>query len=412
MLGGCADSPQDSRPEAGPPRAWSEPAVIPFRCATICFEPTFALAPDGWIYAAVANLDASAGGLLRTQDLVHYEDVALPEAGRTGIGNSYFIRARGDALVQIAPGGDLVLSSLVYTPAGAASVANHGVEMLRSSDGGASWHQVLLSAVPAAGPFQVALSDRQWVAMPDATTMYVTYQQVPSGIWVARSDDAGRTWTPFVRVVGPDSRSGQLGPTGGPQAWADWVAMPFHHEQDQSGILADLGAEATRNVVELALSSDRGQTFRRQVVATMPQGAVADGFPAFARTTDGALHVAWEQAQEAVGLWYSSSPDGGESWSSPLLVADAPIARGAWLDGDGDALAMAWFEGALGEPSRPAAAVAQSTDFQRGFFDIHRWNLTFDGPGTDFPHTDLAAGAVVAGWFDETSGQVQVSVRR
>ena len=192
-----------------------------------------------------------------------------------------------------------------------------GVQVARSDDGGRTW--ATNTYVPTVG------GDRQWLAF-DGDRVYLSFWQIPTGVWIARSDDAGATFRPPLRAAGVEE--GQLGSNGPPVVADGRLLLPY----------------AARDGVRVALSDDGATTFRSVRVsderaADWPVGAV-DGH--------GAVHLLWPRAEGPVRL--ARSLDGGETWEAPLTWAD-DWSRGtaAWLVAtESGGVRAAWFaEGEL-----------------------------------------------------------------
>jgi hypothetical protein len=134
-----------------------------------------------------------------------------------------------------------------------------------------------------------------------------------SELWIARSTDGGRSFSPGVVVdhdICPCCRTGlAVAPDGA--VYVVWRKIFDGDVRD----------------IAIARSEDGGRTF------SAPAPVHRDGWvfpgcphagPSVAVTDDGRVHVAWYTGREgAQGLYYAASSDGGRSFGEPLaLVAD------------------------------------------------------------------------------------------
>lgn len=76
------------------------------------------------------------------------------------------------------------------------------------------------------------------------------------------------------------------------------------------------------------LSTDDGLSWSDPVRVSSVGPSVTSAFPSLAVDTSGRIHVAWEEiepsnASPSLGLYYSSSPDGGQMWSSQTKFSQA-----------------------------------------------------------------------------------------
>lgn len=77
-----------------------------------------------------------------------------------------------------------------------------GIQVAASEDAGESW--TLNSVLTVDDDAHLPGADRQWLAFGPAGIVYVSFQHAEGlGILVARSDDGGHTFGPFVSASGP-----------------------------------------------------------------------------------------------------------------------------------------------------------------------------------------------------------------
>ena len=174
-------------------------------------------------------------------------------------------------------------------------------------------------------------------------------------LWMARSDDAGQTWLPAVRVTGPTG-----GPANNPslnlnppspgteqvnepsQPVVDprngWVYVAYHR-RDSNPVVSN---------VEIARSIDMGQTWSRftagpgNVIVNAPPSLASIGgnHPRLAvDPANGTLYIAYVDNRFAVlagatvaagdqDISFVKSTDGGATWSTPVRVNDDPVNNG------------------------------------------------------------------------------------
>lgn len=150
--------------------------------------------------------------------------------------------------------------------------------------------------------------------------------------------------------------------------------------------------------------------------AALPAGGTTGSAPALASEGDGTLHAVYAAPlNEARGVYYTRSDDGGESWEAPVTVFDA--AAEGWALVDHPALAFdergvlhaAWVQGSCDGPFPPQALYyAHSMDggetwseaqiMGEGTYDWPHVVATFDG-SLHLLWTDLDRGV----WMERTS---------
>lgn len=262
-----------------------------------------------------------------------------------------------------------------------------------SPDGGTTWRA---TALPLP-------EDRDRPFAPDIAfgpdgTLYVLYANLtgagntPETLWLARSDDAGRTLSDPVAVAGERSFQGRLAvaPDGtihvtylqatdvgvlaltgpativavssddGGQTFSEPVQVSDPARElvgaatpvvDADGELAVLYQDHKDNVRDfgnlegppweepsalvVTRSSDGGATFDEGVV--VDDGLVGwkrflvflPEFPSLAAGPDGTLYTAWADARHgAPDVFLSRSEDGGRTWTAPARVNDTPVDDG------------------------------------------------------------------------------------
>jgi hypothetical protein len=157
---------------------------------------------------------------------------------------------------------------------------------------------------------------------------------VPTGLFVSRSTDGGRTF----RVVGiAAAPNGALSnpaaawtPAGGPQGTIHLV-----YEDKAPMVQGDRDIQYQR-------STDGGQTWtpRRTLNDDDPAQLMGQFLPNIVATADGRVDVSWWDFRHDTGAFLNdaylvSSPDNGATWSANLRVTDRSIDRkiGPWSNG-------------------------------------------------------------------------------
>lgn len=214
----------------------------------------------------------------------------------------------------------------------------NGIYVRRSADGGRTWDSkaAAVKAFAAADIHGVPFEDEPRIfadtqpASPYAGNLYVgwvEWQITQSIMLFSRSTDQGQTWSEPIRISThaglPRDDNGSVG--------------GFVLSVAPDGSLYALWADG--NSLVLTESHDGGKTFSAShpVVETGPPyfgetTAVsrADGFPQIALDESGrALYVCWSDYSNGdIDVFFSSSPDGGRTWSKAVRVNDDPIHDG------------------------------------------------------------------------------------
>lgn len=353
-----------------------------------CYEPTIAADPQGRLFVADGTTSAVAvsgdGG--RTWE--QRAPPPLPAAAAQTDGS------QSDVLLQVAPDGRLYWSALVIVrPAG--QFVLEGIQVAWSDDGAATWAgDVHVS--PATATPQVVYPDRQWLGFSPDGALYLTYNQIPTGIWSARSDDGGATWTSWTRAVPLEDRVG-VGQSGPPVADAQGrVFVPACR-------LVEAPGEAGGGQTMVYRSEDRGATF-----VGVPADAPCSWFPVLAVAPDGRLVLATQPG----GLSVLVSDDGGLSFGAATAWGDGPTVAGPWPMPRADGgLDVAWFR----DGSSSADLMLTSGTLDGGpESTVQVGTATGEGSSRTWARTDFASaarlpdGRIAAVWVEGNTAVVAV----
>jgi hypothetical protein len=180
----------------------------------------------------------------------------------------------------------------------------NGIWYKTSSEGGETWSED--SAVDLGGMWGYGPS----ITQTDDGRIWVTFTAYESGnadIWYVTSSDGGETWTPPSQITtdpGSDYDAAIMQANDG-NIWVVW----YSYRSGNANIW-------------YKTSSDGGETWSEDYQLTTDPGW--DTEPTITQTNDGTLWVVWQSYRYGGnGIWYKTSPDGGETWS-----ADSPIDLG------------------------------------------------------------------------------------
>ena len=388
LLAGCSvedpAAPTPATPGGTPAAAaFGEAVALPIACRYSCYEPSVARDGAGRLVVSdgvTADLAVSLDGG------VTWAPVASPPMPGPGPG------FQTDVLVQASPSGRLYYSALLFRTLPGNGGVLEGLQVAWSEDGGQTWpvnvHLSLLTD-PTAGVYS---PDRQWLGFGEGETVYLTYNQIPTGIWIARSDDGGKTWGGWTRAAPLEGRMGGIGQSGPPLVDAEGrVLVPACSLADES--------------VRVFVSEDGGRTFAGRVAGT--PGSGCSWFPILEAGPSGALHLATHDG--AGGILVTTSTDGGATWT-PSAAWGAGAIAAPWIEEASDgSLVVAWFEhhgkDATLHVTRGTPQEGPQSDAALG--TKARGGNTRSSAGTDFAHFVLGdADAVQATWADLQEGRV------
>jgi photosystem II stability/assembly factor-like uncharacterized protein len=204
-----------------------------------------------------------------------------------------------------------------------------------TKDKGQTWlSQPISLAVPA--------GDRQWIETgPGCGTLYIDWEQIPTGIWIGKSTDGGVTFPLQKNISSPTDIIGNLA-------------------VDKSN--GNVYAAYAQGGYKLAVSRDGGNNWTTKTVYAAPSDVtLADSFPVVTVDKAGNVYAVWEQAtREGRGrdmtrrfdIVYSFSTNGGESWSTPSVIQDGSSGSNVfpWAVAGGDGrLDVVWYRADSGD---------------------------------------------------------------
>ncbi len=191
------------------------------------------------------------------------------------------------------------------------SLDRRGVYYAASGDGGETW-SLVLAGRPAEADTQ---ADWTRLAVDGRGGLHVTWSEFrlpngwpPTGLYYARSQDAGLNWTRPMTLAGESWTQAAVGIGPGDQVNLVWNAYgpnPGHYHR---------------------VSSDGGNTWSTKATPAWPDRGSMYGYPDLAVDSAGTLHM----VSPSVGVLYGAWRDG--AWTAPVKIPDGP--SGADKPGD------------------------------------------------------------------------------
>jgi hypothetical protein len=354
----------DDEDVAGP--ELETPASLPQQASAS--EPTIVAGEDGALYATAPvgfsskpNLAEGAAYLWKSTDAGE-SWTKLREPGLEPADPGVGVSCSCDSDVATSPDGWVYYTDWWLTGAFAAgtgeTVGNYLVEA--SPDGGETWNKM-----PVTIPHDDGV-DRQWLVTGEdgfVGLFYHVYPNVGAGpvyvgtesgqIQAVFSTDHGQTWSQPVTVTEED-----------PQTFHQ-ISKPVNLGDGRLAMAygsMDYGESdeffTAPGEVEIAVSTDRGQTWDHHTIAEVPEGFDNLWAVQSAGDATGTLHVAWAaRTGTNMTTYHAATPDLGESVDGPTVLDVSGSNFLPWIAAREDGqVAVGWYgSNATGDPARAPA---------------------------------------------------------
>jgi BNR repeat-like domain len=313
-------------------------------------------------------------------------------------------RVSGDVSTTFDDQGHAFLCYLAFDKLGtpqywAHGAGRNGIFLRRSLDGGKTWENdaIAIRAFPTGHEPGLQFEDQARIfadtgeRSPYSGRLYagwIEWQLQQSIILFSTSTDAGKTWSPALRI-------------------STHAGLPRDDNGAVGGIVAAVAPDGTiyaawhdGNWITLTVSHDGGRTFSpsRGVIETAPPyfGDVPSvsrvcGFPQIGIDPSGRnLYLAWSDYRNGdIDVFIAGSSDQGRHWSRPVRVNDDPLHDGAdqffqWMAVDpiSGAVYVQFYDRRNDPEDRKTRfTLARSTDGARTFTNYGWATNEFDSKG-------------------------------
>lgn len=286
----------------------------------------------------------------------------------------------------------------------------------------------------ADGSYPVNFHDKQWIEVGADGTVHVAWLSffVPGNQYY-RSTDKGQTWEgPIVLGNWVEGLTGQDVPLGGPAGQGTIITVGGGGKDVYVSWNAGGG-------IYVARSHDAGASFEEPMLAVETEDAgmestyrsggmpfiVADDSAESAHV--GNVYLAWQDTRDGDrDIWFARSTDGGETWSEPAKVSDAPAGTDQFFPamsvGDDGIIDVVFYDrrndadahmldlyytysddgGLTWKPNVRVTEVSSDPDKSH-----HQNGMIFIG---DYIDIDSSAGAAHPVWVDTRNGVADVMV--
>src|SRR3954449_1913425 len=224
---------------------------------------------------------------------------------------------------------------------------------------------------------QNAAVDRQWYAVDNGTTataadntVFLAFHESDIGTYIYSSPGSTGPNDPVGGLVWQNASAKAPRPLA---ADATCAQIRFDKLTRNLYYACNEGDHVRLTIGHVAPGQRTGIAFHNVVLPDSPGGGGPGHlFPAVATDSGGNVYVSWIDEADG-GVYYSSSTDQGESWTTPVRGSTAPATTAEFLwsqAGAAGTLALAWY--ATDTPGQPDSFPSWSTDPQ-GATSVKAW---------------------------------------
>ena len=220
-----------------------------------------------------------------------------------------------------------------------------------SNDDGNNWRKNPVAV-------QNAAVDRQWYAIDNGptgaavdNTVFLAFHESAVGTYIYSSPGSTGSTDPVGGLVWQNASANAPMPLA---ADATCAQIRFDKVTRNLYYACNEGTHVRITIGHVAPGQRTGIAFHNVTLPNSPGGGGPGHlFPAVATDSGGNVYVAWIDTNDSV-VYYSSSTDQGESWTTPVRVSMAPASTAEFLwaqAGTAGTLALAWYAtDAQGQP--------------------------------------------------------------
>ncbi|MHB8633781.1 MAG: sialidase family protein [Thermoplasmatota archaeon] len=378
LVAGCTTTPL---PVPHEPPAPTSVVVLP-HCSFDCYESSTAVDGAGRILATTGFGDHIARSTDNGTSWSDLGPIPLPPGAAAGaIGEDSWLTTGPDGRIYYV------------TPLSAPASPLISLQVAATADAGATWDPNLLIALNGPGHDAAVATDRPWLGFGGNGTVYLSYNNLATGIWLAHSANGGRSFSPLIPVTG---QLGNVGPAAaGPPVGDASGNLYLPYVRTLAG--------TTSEGLAVAVSHDHGVTFQSVAVA-----ASANWFPILSRSPNGLLWLAFNDGNGNLEVTHSQD---AATWSPPETLS-THIAVSPWVAAARGDASVAWFESADANHFRVMAArltpgappaIVTVAPLVAGLDAGPNKGMT---PATDFAHISNVGGERVVVWADDADHEL------